>query len=202
MARLSSVGLLLALVPLSACVAHSDEAYPSNLELVEAATHMAFDSVAVSEPPVAESDIEIVIEGGHGGGWLVKKIMALQSHTTSNPNSFAQAGALAALEGPQEPVEEMRRAFAQRRDRIYELLCGIPGVKVPKPRGAFYIFPDVSAFGLGSMEFAERLLAEKLVAVIPGLPFGADRHIRLSYACGLDTIEKACGRLAEFCAEL
>jgi hypothetical protein len=74
MARLSAA-LLFALITLLACAAHADEAYPTNLELVEAATRAAFDSVRISEPPVAESDIEILIEGGHAGGWLVEKIV-------------------------------------------------------------------------------------------------------------------------------
>ncbi len=137
-----------------------------------------------------------------GPQWLVKRIMALQSHTTSNPTSFAQAGALAALKGPQGPVEKMRREFGERRNRIYELLCRIPKLKVPKPRGAFYIFPDISGYGVDSMTFAERLLDEYQVAVIPGKPFGADNHIRLSYACSVETTEKACSRLGEFCASL
>ena len=75
MARLSSAGLLLLLISLLACPAHAEESYPTNIELVEAATRAAFDSVRVSAPPVPESDIEIVIEGGHAGGWLVEKIM-------------------------------------------------------------------------------------------------------------------------------
>jgi aspartate aminotransferase len=134
--------------------------------------------------------------------WLVKRISALQDHTTSNPTSFAQAGALAALTGPQEPVEDMRRAFAARRDRIYELLSQIPNLKVPKPHGAFYIFPDISAYGLGSMAFVEKMLEKVRLAAIPGKPFGADNCVRLSYACSLDSIEKACARLAEFCRSL
>jgi len=133
---------------------------------------------------------------------VAKRIGALQSHTTSNPTSFAQAGALAALHGAQDAVEAMRQAFAERRDLIYRLLSEIPGVSVFRPRGAFYIFPDISAFGLDSMTFAGRLLKEAKVAVIPGAPFGADANIRLSYACGTDTIEKACQRLAAFCAGL
>ncbi len=137
-----------------------------------------------------------------GPTWLVKRISALQSHTTSNPTSFAQAGALAALQGPQEPVEIMRQEFARRRDLIYSLLSAIPGITVNKPKGTFYIFPDISSLGLDSMTFAQRLLKEKKVAVIPGQPFAADNHIRLSYACSQKTIETACSRLKDFCAAL
>lgn len=134
--------------------------------------------------------------------WLISRIAALQSHSTSGPTSFAQAGALIALTGEQDCIEAMRQAFAVRRNRIYELLSAIPGVVVSKPRGAFYIFPDISASGLDSMTFADKLLDECDVAVIPGKPFGADRHVRLSYACSMETIEKACSRLADFCASL
>ena len=134
--------------------------------------------------------------------WLAPRIAALQSHTTSNPTSFAQAGALAALTGPQEPVEMMRKAFDERRRRICQLLEDIPGITVQRPRGAFYVFPDISAFGLDSMTFAERALEEAGLAVIPGKPFGADGNIRLSYAYSREHIEEGCARLKNFCAKL
>jgi len=134
--------------------------------------------------------------------WLAKHITALQSHSTSNPTTFAQPGALAALQGSQEPVEEMRRTFAERRELVYSLLNEIKGINVFKPRGAFYIFPDISEFGLDSMTFADRVLEEAQVAVIPGKPFGMDTHIRLSYACEEDTIRRTCERLKEFCNKL
>lgn len=134
--------------------------------------------------------------------WLARKIASLQSHTTSNPTSFAQAGAMAAITGTQEPVEIMRQAFKERRDKIYSLLSEIPGIKVNKPQGAFYIFPDISSFGLSSMEFAKRILDEEKVALIPALPFGSDEHVRLSYACSMQVIEEACARLKKFCSKL
>lgn len=133
---------------------------------------------------------------------VTKRIMALQSHTTSNPTSFVQAGGMAALRGDQAVVETMRQAFAKRREVIFNRLQAIPGVEVFKPRGAFYIFPDISSFGIDSMTFSERLLNEKKLTVIPGKPFEADHCIRLSYACSLDTIEKGLDRFAEFCAQL
>ncbi len=134
--------------------------------------------------------------------WVVARISALQSHTTSNPTSFAQAGALVALNGPVEPVEEMRQAFAKRRDLIYGLLSDIPGVECIRPSGAFYIFCDISSFGLSSQEFCAKLLEETKLAAVPGSPFGAEGNIRLSYACSEETIEKAVGRFAEFAASL
>ncbi|MEA2013180.1 MAG: pyridoxal phosphate-dependent aminotransferase [Verrucomicrobiota bacterium] len=134
--------------------------------------------------------------------WLSGKIGAYQSHSTSNPTTFAQHGAIAALDGTQEPVKEMCKAFKERRDVIYKLLSEIPGMKVVKPHGAFYIFPDISSFGLGSMEFCDRLLKEEEVAAVPGLPFDADKNIRLSYARDIPTITEAVSRIARFCASL
>lgn len=99
--------------------------------------------------------------------WLADRIIAFQSHTTSNPTSFAQYGALAALTGTQEPVEQMRQAFAKRRDLIYSLISAIPGIKTIRPSGAFYLFFDVSSFGLNSTDFVNRLLEEEKVAGVP-----------------------------------
>ncbi len=134
--------------------------------------------------------------------WLSKKIGAFQSHTTSNPTTFAQYGALAALEGSSEPVEMMRQAFAKRRDLIFDLIQNIDGVTSIRPTGAFYIFVDISSFRLSSDEFCKRLLDEEKVAAIPGSAFAADSSIRLSYACGEDTIKDAVSRLEKFCKNL
>ncbi len=134
--------------------------------------------------------------------WLVGKISAFQSHATSNPTSFAQAGAIAALNEDIPALEEMRIEFARRRDLIFELLSEIPGINVLKPRGAFYIFPDISAFGMDSLTFCERLLNEAHVAAIPGTPFGAEFNIRLSYACSEENIRMAVRRLKDFCAKI
>ena len=137
-----------------------------------------------------------------GPKWLTDRIAALQSHTTSNPTSFAQYGALAAITGDQAPVEAMRVAFGKRRDLIYKKLSAIPGVKTIRPSGAFYIFFDISAFGLDSTSFVNRLLDEEKVAGVPGKAFGDDRSIRLSYACSEKMIEDACERIARFCGKL
>ena len=134
--------------------------------------------------------------------WLADRIVAFQSHTTSNPTSFAQYGALAALTGPQEPVEEMRRAFAKRRDIIYSLLSAIPGIRTIRPSGAFYLFFDVSSFGLNSTDFVNRLLDEEKVAGVPGKAFGDDHSLRVSYACSEETIREAAARIARFCGKL
>ncbi len=129
---------------------------------------------------------------------LIEAATKIQGHSTSNVCTFAQYGALAALTQSQDCVESMRQAFAQRREVMYERLNSIPGISCPKPNGAFYLFPNIESLGLSSLQFAEMLLEESQVAVIPGIPFGMDTNIRLSYATDLNTIEKGCDRLYTF----
>ncbi len=133
---------------------------------------------------------------------LVKAVIALQGHSSSSPNTFAQYGAVAALEGPQDCLVEMGKAFAERRDYIYSRLSGINGISCVKPGGAFYVLPDISAFGMDSVTFAEKLLDAEGVAVVPGAPFGVDGNIRLSYACSMENIEKGLDGLERFIAGL
>ncbi|MGF1673727.1 MAG: pyridoxal phosphate-dependent aminotransferase [Rivularia sp. (in: cyanobacteria)] len=129
---------------------------------------------------------------------LIKAATTVQGHSTSNVCTFAQYGAIAALEGSQKCVEEMRQAFAKRRQVMLERINGIPGLNCSKPDGAFYLFPDISKTGLKSLEFCNALLEEHQVAVIPGVAFGADNNIRLSYATDMATIEKGMDRLEKF----
>ncbi|MEG4110304.1 MULTISPECIES: pyridoxal phosphate-dependent aminotransferase [unclassified Microcoleus] len=129
---------------------------------------------------------------------LIKATGTIQGHSTSNVCTFAQYGAIAALESSQESVETMRLAFAQRRQVIFELLDAIPGISCIKPDGAFYMFVNISKTGLNSLEFCDAFLEQQQVAVIPGIAFGADDHIRLSYATDLSTIKKAVERLDKF----
>jgi aspartate aminotransferase len=133
---------------------------------------------------------------------LVKAVNSLQSHSTSGANTFSQYGALAALQGPQTVVNEMVRAFDERRRFMYERLTAMQGVTCIKPMGAFYMLPNISASGLDSLTFAERLLNEEKVAVVPGKPFAADRHVRLSYACSMDNIQQGLERMARFIEKL
>ncbi len=129
---------------------------------------------------------------------LIEAATTLQGHSTSNVCTFAQFGAVAALTSSQACVEEMRLAFAQRRQVMYERLNAIPGLRCPKPNGAFYLYPDISALDLGSIDFCKALLDEKQVAVVPGIAFGNDTNIRLSYATDLNTIEQGMDRLEAF----
>ncbi|MEG4172403.1 MULTISPECIES: pyridoxal phosphate-dependent aminotransferase [unclassified Microcoleus] len=129
---------------------------------------------------------------------LIKATNTIQGHSTSNVCTFAQYGAIAALESSQESVETMRLAFAERRQVIFELLDAIPGISCIKPDGAFYMFVNISKTGMNSLEFCDAFLEQQQVAVIPGIAFGADDHIRLSYATDLGTIKKAVERLDKF----
>ncbi len=129
---------------------------------------------------------------------IIKAMTTIQGHSTSNVCTFAQYGAIAALEESQDCVREMVQAFAQRREFMYEAIQAIPKLSCPKPYGAFYLFVDISKTGMNSLEFCNILLDSQQVAVIPGIAFGADRCIRLSYATDMKTIEKGMQRLEKF----
>ncbi|MGN1385112.1 MAG: pyridoxal phosphate-dependent aminotransferase [Bacillus sp. (in: firmicutes)] len=136
---------------------------------------------------------------------LIKAMTNLASHSTSNPTTTAQYGAIAAYDGSQEAVEEMRQAFESRLNIIYDKLVAIPGISCIKPQGAFYLFPNVKEAALATGysnvdEFAKGLLEEALVAVIPGSGFGSEDNIRLSYATSLEQLEKAVDRIGSFVA--
>ena len=129
---------------------------------------------------------------------LIKAVTTLQSQSTSNVCTFAQYGAIAALEGSQDCVQEMLTAFTARRQGIYDLINGIPGLSCLKPDGAFYMFINIGKTGLGSLAFCDKLLTDYQVAVIPGIAFGADDHIRASYATDMTTIERGMERISKF----
>jgi aspartate aminotransferase len=129
---------------------------------------------------------------------LIQATSALQGHSTSNVCTFAQYGAIAALEGSQVCVETMRQAFTLRRQIILDRLQDIPGLTCAKPDGAFYIFVNIGSTQLSSLAFCKQILEQQQVAVIPGQPFGADDHIRISYATDLTTIETGMDRLDRF----
>ena len=133
---------------------------------------------------------------------IIRSAISIQGHSTSNVCTFAQYGAIAALENPQDCVESMRQAFAQRRQVMFDRLNAIPALSCSKPDGAFYLFPDISKTGLNSLEFCNTLLETQQVAVIPGIAFGADQNIRLSYATDMDTIQKGMDRLEKFVSSL
>lgn len=133
---------------------------------------------------------------------IAKAIDSIQSHSTSNPCSFAQRGAVAALRGDQQPVADMREEFDLRRQYMFDRITSIPGITAVKPLGAFYILADISSFSLTSQNFADKLLSKANVAVVPGAAFGDDRTIRFSYATSLDIIKKGLDRFEDFCKTL
>ena len=133
---------------------------------------------------------------------VINAALTLQSHSTSGANTFAQYGALAALEGSQEFITRMVAAFTERRACLYERLMAIPGIRCVRPMGAFYMLPDVSSFGVPSHIFAQRLIEREKVAVVPGESFGAPGCVRFSYACSLKTIEEGLTRFARFVRSL
>ncbi|NRB08009.1 MAG: pyridoxal phosphate-dependent aminotransferase [Richelia sp.] len=129
---------------------------------------------------------------------LIKATITIQSHSTSNVCTFAQYGAIVALENSQDCVAQMLQAFTQRRQVMLARLNAIPGLSCAKPDGAFYMFPDISKTGLQSMDFCNALLEEHKIGTIPGIAFAADNNIRLSYATDMATIEKGLDRLEKF----
>ena len=129
---------------------------------------------------------------------ILQAMAKIQSHSTSNVCTFAQYGAIAALESSQECVQRMLSAFAQRRSYMYQAINEIPQLSCPKPDGAFYLFVDISQTGKKSLEFCQELLETKQVAAIPGIAFGMDNCIRFSYATDMETIKEGIKRLSEF----
>ncbi len=133
---------------------------------------------------------------------VVRAVDSIQSHTSSNPSSFSQYGALAALKGDQQPLSDMREEFDMRRNYMFDRISKISNVTAVKPKGAFYILVNISQLGLTSQNFADRLLSKANVAVVPGAAFGDDRTVRFSYATSLDVIKKGLDRFQDFCRTL
>jgi aspartate aminotransferase len=187
----------------------SDEIYEHLL--YDGATHQ---SVAGLSP--AHFEHTIIVHGfakawsmtGWRMGWccapepIAKAIDAIQSHSTSNPTSFAQKGGVAALNGPQTHLQGWLAEFAKRRTYAWQQLNDMPGITCVNARGAFYLFPNISGTGLKSSDFCARLLETEKVAAVPGIAFGADDYIRLSYATGLANIEKGLARMDRFVRSL
>jgi aspartate aminotransferase len=140
-----------------------------------------------------------------GNAKLLANMLKLQSHSTSNPTSIAQKAAVEALRAPQDSVRAMLAEYRRRRDRVVGGLRAIPRVTCTMPQGAFYAYPNLSAYlngdGLADTTvLAERLLDEAHVAVVPGPAFGTQQHVRLSYATSLTVIDEGLKRMAEFFA--
>lgn len=136
---------------------------------------------------------------------IAKAVANLQSQTSSNATTFAQYGALAAVQNPDKAdaaVAAMLTVFDRRRLKLLDGLRSIKGITCERAQGAFYLFPNIASFGLSSTDFAAGLLEKELVALVPGVAFGADKYVRLSYACADATIEKGIERLRRYCSGL
>jgi len=136
---------------------------------------------------------------------LVDACAALASHSTQSPATFAQLGAVTALNGPQEFVGELLAEYRRRRDLVHSALLAIPGATCVEPQGGFYAFPNLSRY-LGreiptTLELGRRLLEDKHVAVVPGEGFGAPGYVRISFARPLEELREGVRRIAEFLAE-
>src|SRR5581483_9160805 len=129
---------------------------------------------------------------------IAQAIDAIQSHSTSNAASFSQKGGVAALTGPQDHLPIWLAEYAKRRAYAWKRLNGIPGISCVNAKGAFYLFPNISGLGMKSSDFCARLLEEEKVAAVPGVAFGADDYIRLSYATSMANIEKGLDRIERF----
>lgn len=142
---------------------------------------------------------------------VIKAMSSFQSHATSNPNSIAQYASVVALDHEKEFMQVMRSEFEERRNLIVKLINEIDGISCKASKGAFYVMVDISALNgkklngkelKGSMAFSEALLEENNVAVVPGIAFGSDNYIRLSYATSKDNIKKGLERIACFVKKL
>jgi len=135
---------------------------------------------------------------------IISAMTKLQEHVIAMPTSIAQKAAEAAVIGPQDCVREMRESFRERRDLIVKGLSAIDGIELQPPGGAFYVFPDISAFGLKSYDLVMKLLEETRVALVHGSAFGAngEGYVRICYAVSRDRIEKAIAALETFLPKL
>ena len=158
-------------------------------------------------------DLTITINGFSKGyamtGWrlgysaapaaIAKAIQMIQDHTTSNVCTFAQYGGIEALTGDQSFISDMRDEYDMRRQYVYSRLSAIPNISVVEPQGAFYFFVDTSRLGLTSLNLCDKLLERYKVAAVPGIAFGNDKAIRISYCTTLDILKEALDRFEEFC---
>ena len=197
-------------------VAAEEDIYVLSDEIYEKLVYDDAKHVSIGSLSKEAYDLTITINGfsksyamtGWRLGYLAapdavsRAVDSIQSHTSSNPSSFSQYGALAALKGDQQPLADMREEFDMRRNYMFDRLSKISNVTAVKPQCAFYILVNISQLGLTSQNFADRLLSKANVAVVPGAAFGDDRTVRFSYATSLDVIKKGLDRFQDFCRTL
>jgi aspartate aminotransferase len=182
-------------------------------EIYEKLVYAGQEHVSIASLSKEVHDLTITINGFSKAyamtGWrlgytaapkaIATAIDTIQSHTTSNPTTFAQFGAIAALNGDQQIVADMREEFDMRRQYMLSRLQNIKNVRVVEPLGAFYFLVNIEPIGIKSVNFAEKLLSKQKVAVVPGVAFGSEYTIRFSYATSLDIINAGMDRFEEFC---
>ena len=197
-------------------VAAEEDIYVLSDEIYEKLVYDDVKHVSIASLSQEAYDLTITVNGFSKSyamtGWrlgylaapeaVVRAVDSIQSHTSSNPSSFSQYGALAALKGDQQPLSDMREEFDMRRNYMFDRLSKISNITAIKPQGAFYILVNISQLGLTSQNFADRLLSKANVAVVPGAAFGDDRTVRFSYATSLDVIKKGLDRFQDFCRTL
>jgi len=188
----------------------------------ECYSHFLYDAKPYSVASIKNSKPTVLVAGTVSKtyamtGWrigyglapepIIGAMMKLQSHSTSNPTSIAQKAAIEALNGSQESVPKMLAEYRKRRDFVIPRLRQIPGVTCSMPAGAFYAYPNLrGALDKGGiktpLEFADRLLKEANVAVVPGEAFGTDDHVRISYATSMKELERGLDRIQKFVEKL
>jgi len=197
-------------------VAAEEDIYILSDEIYEKLVYDDAKHVSIASRSKTAYDLTITVNGFSKSyamtGWrlgymgapeaIAKAVDSIQSHSTSNPCSFAQKGAVAALKGDQQPLSDMHDEFDMRRNYMYDRISKIANITAVKPQGAFYVLVNISQLGLSSQNFSDRLLSKANVAVIPGIAFGDDRTIRLSYATSIDVIKKGLDRFQDFCRTL
>ncbi len=197
-------------------VAAEEDIYVLSDEIYEKLVYDDVKHVSIASLSKEAYDLTITVNGFSKSyamtGWrlgylaapdaVTRAVDSIQSHTSSNPSSFSQYGALAALKGDQQPLSDMREEFDMRRNYMFDRLSKINNITAVKPQGAFYILVNISQLGLTSQNFADRLLSKANVAVVPGAAFGDDRTVRFSYATSLDVIKKGLDRFQDFCRTL
>ena len=184
----------------------------------ECYSHFLYDAKPYSVASIAGSKPTVLVAGTASKtyamtGWrigyglapepIIGAMMKLQSHSTSNPTSIAQKAVVEALRGSQDSVPQMLAEYRRRRDFVIPRLRQIPGVECSMPAGAFYAYPNLrGALNKGGiktpLEFADRLLKEANVAVVPGEAFGTDDHVRISYATSMKELERGLDRIHKF----
>jgi aspartate aminotransferase len=197
-------------------VAAEEDIYILSDEIYEKLVYDDAKHVSIASLSKEAYDLTITINGFSKSyamtGWrlgymaapeaIAKAVDSIQSHSTSNPCSFAQKGAVAALKGDQQPLSDMHDEFDMRRNYMYDRISKIANITAVRPQGAFYVLVNISQLGLSSQNFSDRLLSKANVAVVPGIAFGDDRTIRLSYATSIDVIKKGLDRFQDFCRTL